>query len=573
MTHEPPSRSRRLLVATAPVALALLVLAPACGPGERDEPARSDEHAAAPILTPPIAPRQGDRFVDVTSGAGIDFVHRLLDAHMSNIVESLGSGAAWLDHDGDGRLDLYLVQSGWAPQVVECEPPRVAPTGRLYRNEGDGRFRDVTSAAGLGDAGFGLAAVAADYDGDGWTDLYVCNQGPNRLYRNRGDGRFEERAARAGVADGRMSVGATWLDFDGDGVLDLYVTNYLEYDPQYHFFYPPDVFPPPLSYTPQPDALFRGRGDGTFEDVSASSGVGAQAARGMSVVAADFDADGRTDVFVSNDAGANFLWRNQGDGTFREDALRCGLAFGMKGDATAAMTADWGDVDGDGLGDLVVTDMSYGSLYLGVRPGLYADKVFAAGIAAISGQYVSWGGGYLDFDDDGDLDLLIVNGDLHHMVGWEDLLLANDGAGHFSDGAEEGGAYFSAKLLGRAGLVADYDDDGDQDLLVTNVHDRPVLLRNEARNQGAWISVRLEDDTRNRAAYGALVEVVHSGRVQRAEVRCPTVYLSSGDPRLHFGLGRCETIERIEVVWPDGERQVLEGVAPRQHLVIRRSRP
>jgi hypothetical protein len=511
--------------------------------------------------------------VDVTAAAGLDFVHRLQDGHMSNIVESLGSGAAWLDHDGDGRLDLYLVQSGWAPGVVEGERPRSGPSGRLYRNLGDGRFEDVTAAAGLEQAAFGIAAVAADVDGDGWTDLYVCDQGPNRLYRNLGDGRFEEVARRAGVDDPRMSVGATFLDYDLDGVLDLYVTNYLEFDPKYAFFYPPDVFPPPLAYTAQPDALYRGLGDGRFEDVSAASGVGAQAGRGMSVLAADFDADGRTDVFVSNDAGPNFLWRNQGDGTFREDALRCGLAYGMKGDATAAMTADWGDVDLDGQPDLVVTDMSYGSLYMGVRPGVFADKVFASGIAALSGQYVSWGGGYLDFDDDGALDVFIVNGDIHHMVGWEDLLLAGDGTGHFSDAAPQGGAYFSAKLLGRAGTVVDFDDDGDQDLLVTNIHDRPVLLRNEGPAQGAWLTVRLVDDSRNVAAYGAQVALVHDGRTQRAELRCPTVYLSSGDPRLHFGLGACEAIERVEVVWPDGERQVLEDVAPRQHLVIKRSRP
>jgi len=554
-----------------PVGCSLLLgaAAAACGgAGEGREPA-----GETPVASPPVAPGKGDRFVDVTAQAGLDFVHRLQDGHMSNIVESLGGGAAWLDYDGDGRLDLYLVQSGWAPGVVEGEARRPGPTGRLYRSEGEGRFRDVTRQAGLEASAFGIAAVAADYDGDGWTDLYLCDLGPNRLYRNRGDGRFEEIAARAGVDDPRLSVGATFLDYDGDGVLDLYVTNYLEFDPKYAFFYSPDVFPPPLAYAAQPDALYRGLGDGRFEDVSEVAGIAAKKERGMSVVAADFDADGRTDVFVSNDAGPNFLWHNQGDGTLREDALRCGLAYGMKGDATAAMTADLGDVDLDGLADLVVTDMSYGSLYVAVRPGVFTDKVFSSGVAAISGQYVSWGGGYIDYDDDGDLDLFIVNGDLHHMVGWEDLLLANDGTGHFSDAAQEGGAYFSAKLLGRGGVAVDYDDDGDQDLLVTNLHDRPVLLRNEGGARGAWISVRLVDDTRNVAAYGAQVALVHAGRTQRAEMRCPTVYLSSGDPRLHFGLGTCERIERIEVVWPDGELQVLEDVQPRQHLVIRRSRP
>jgi len=543
----------------------------ACGPSAGPGDAGSEGSGAAPSATPALEAREGDALVDVTLAAGIDFVHVLVDGRMSNVVESLGSGAAVIDCDGDGWLDLYFVQSGWAAGVVEGEHPASVPGDRLYRNRGDGTFEDVTRRAGLGSRGFGLAAVAADYDGDGDQDLYVLELGPNKLYRNRGDGTFEEVGARAGVADPRLSVGAAFLDYDGDSDLDLYVTNYLELDPDYDYHYGPDVFPPPLAFEAQPDALFQNRGDGTFEDVSAASGISSVAGRGMSVVAADFDGDRRTDVFVSNDGTANFLWRNKGDGTFEEAAFAFGLAFGENGEATAAMTADWGDCDGDGAFDLVVTDTAFGSLYHGLRPGLFGDRIVRSGIAALSGQYVSWGGGFLDFDNDSDLDLLIVNGDLHHHVGWEDLLLANDGAGRFSDAAAAS-AYFGQKLMGRGGLAADYDNDGDVDVLILNLMDRPVLLRNEARDGNAWLRVELAGASANRAGLGAIVTVRLTDRALRKEMRCPSWYLGSGDPRLHFGLGRAERIERVEVLWPSGELQVLEDVAPSRELLVREPR-
>jgi hypothetical protein len=549
--------------------LVFLAVIPACS--DRSDPAAPVAGEAR--VTPPIEARAGDRFVDVTLAAGVGFAHRLVDGKMSNVVESLGSGVAVLDFDGDGKLDFYLAQSGWAAGVTEGTEPRTRETGKLYRNQGDGTFRDVTAGSGLELPGFSIAAVAADYDADGKTDLYVCNYGANWLFHNLGNGRFEEVGRRAGVADPRLSVGATFFDFDGDSVLDLYVANYVEFDPKYAFFFQPDVFPPPLAYPAQPDALYRGRGDGTFEDVSAKSGIAATASRGMSVVAADFDADGRTDVFVSNDGTPNFLWKNRGDGTFENVAAIAGVAFAMNGDAASAMTADWGDCNGDGLPDLIVTDISYGSLYEGVRPGQFADRVFASGIAAIAGQYASWGGGFLDFDDDGDLDLLVVNGDLHHMVGWEDLLLENDGTGHFSNAADDGGAYFAAKLLGRAGVVADFDDDGDQDALITNVADRPVLLRNESKAGNSWLTLALDDTSKNRLAYGAKAVVRHGGRAQVAELRCPSTYISSGDPRLHFGLGDSARVDELEITWPDGERQVLRDVEARRSLVVRRSKP
>jgi len=548
------------------VGIALLVfLAPSCGPSAPDA-GRSLPPPAR--VSPVLPPRSGDRFVDVTHQAGLDFVHILLDGKMDNVVESTGSGAAFLDYDRDGFLDIYFVQTGWVAGVVESKTSPRRLRNRLYRNRGDGTFEDVTLRAGVGDTGFGIAAVAADYDGDGFQDLYVCNMGANRLYRNQGNGTFEDVTARAGVGDPRFSVGAVFFDYDGDSRLDLYVANYLEFDPNYTYHYGPDVFPPPLAYAAQPDALYRNRGDGTFEDVTRRTGIASVAGRAMTVVAADFDSDGRTDVFVSNDMGANFLWRNTGGGRFEEAALKFGVAFGENGEATSAMTADWGDYDRDGRFDLLVTDTAYGSLYRGVRPGVFSDEGVRSGVAALSGQYVSWGGGFLDFDNDGDLDLLIVNGDLHHVVGWEDLLLRNDGAGRYSN-AGEASVYFSQKLMGRGGAVADYDNDGDVDILITNLMDRPVLLRNDSPRENAWITIALAGPGGNRAGLGARVALHLGERTLQREMRCPTSYLCGGDPRLHFGLGRCERVDRVVVVWPSGRRQVLNQVAVNRQLTIR----
>ena len=554
-------RFRRIVPVAIIVAAASILLSRGFG-GTGNDTDTGPESAARIHVSEIRSPRPGDRFVDVTAEAGLDFVHVLLDGEMTNIVESLGSGAAFLDYDLDGDLDLYLVQTSHLEGVVEGSPPATEPTNRLYRNRGDGTFEDVTAAAGVGDTGFGVAALAADYDGDGRPDLYVCNSGPNRLYRNRGDGTFEDVTGRAGVGDPALSVGASFLDYDADGRLDLYVANYLEFDPDYEYHYAPDVFPPPLAYEPQPDSLFRNLGDGRFEDVSEKSGVRAVSGRGMAVVASDFDDDGRTDIFVSNDGTANFLWHNLGDGTFEERAVPTGVAFSQTGEATAAMTADRGDFDGDGRLDLLVTDTAYGSLYRQDEGLLFQDEVMPTGLGALSAQYVSWGGGFLDYDNDRDLDVLIVNGDLHHPVGWEDLLLENEG-GRFTDAAADG-VYFSQKLLGRGGFLADYDNDGDIDILITNLMDRPVLLRNDSPAENRWLTLVPAG-----GAYGARITLHAGGRTQHAEVRCPTSYLGTGDPRLHFGLGGADEVDRIEIAWPSGRRETIHPEGLNRFVEIR----
>ena len=543
--------------------LALLALALACGP----DPAGEGQLARRSTRSPVLPARPGDVLVDVTDGSGLDFVHVLVDGELSNVAESLGAGVAVLDADDDGRLDIYLVQGAHREGVVDGPPPAQAPRNRLYRNLGELRFVDVSDGSGADDPGFGVAAVAGDADGDGRADLYLCNLGANRLLRARGQGRFEDATAASGTGDEGFSTGAGFFDADGDGDLDLYVANYLGFDPDYAYFYAPDAFPPPLAYPAQADRLFVNRGDGRFDDRSEQSGITSVAARGMAVLASDLDGDGLTDVFVTNDASANFLWRNLGDGRFEDVAQRSGVAWGVNGEATAAMTVDRGDCDGDGLLDLVVTDISYGSLYRGLGGGLFADDVRPSGLAALGGRYVSWGGGFLDVDADADLDLLVVNGDLHHLVGWEDLLLLNDGSGHFQDGASLS-AYLDQKLMGRGGAIADLDDDGDLDVLVSNLADRLVLLRNDSDGRNAWITLDLQPGPEGRTPYGAIVRVEAGGRTQVRELRCPTTYLCCGDPRLFFGLGPVERVERIDVRWPWGASQELVDVPVRQRLAV-----
>jgi hypothetical protein len=525
-------------------------------------------------VSPVLPAKADDHFIDVTTKAGLSFTQVLADGEMSNVVEATGSGGAFIDYDGDGWLDIFLVQSGWAEGFVQGEPSKDPAVSRLFRNRGDGTFDDVTQKVGLGQPGFGTAAVACDFDADGDTDLYVCNAGPNRLYRNDG-GRFTDVATEAGVADPSCSVGATFFDYDKDGDLDLYVVNYVVFDPKYRYFYGPDGFPPPLSYEAGRHTLYRNEGNGRFADVSQPSGIAAGQGRGMSVCAADFDEDGWTDLFVANDMTANFLWRNMGDGTFKDVAIERGVAYGSSGDATGAMTGDVGDFDRDGKLDLFVSAAAYGSLYHNLGEGMYSDITVESRIAQLTGQYVSWGGGFLDYDLDGDRDILVVNGDLHHIIGWEDLLLENRGDGTFAD-AVDAASYFRQKLMGRGGIVADYDNDGDPDALITNIMDRPVLLQNQCQNKNnnAWLTIALQGAGGNRPAYGSRVRIVlDDGRGMLAEMRCPTTYLGTGDPRLLFGLGQAQRVSRVEVQWPNGQKQVLENVPVRQHLKITQAKP
>ncbi|MDX1632817.1 MAG: VCBS repeat-containing protein, partial [Thermoanaerobaculia bacterium] len=472
-------------------------------------------------------------FTDVTTASGIDFVHTFGDEEMSNLVESSGYGVCLFDADGDGRLDVYFANGSRHPEVSEhpegTEAPGELPTNRLYRNVtepgGALRFEDVTVGSGTGDTGFSMGCVAGDLDGDGDRDLVVTNYGPNRAYRNDGPGpdgvpRFTDVTEESGLGDPAWGMGAALLDFDGDGRLDLYVGNYVRFDPDYRAFYVTDRFPGPLAYPGSPDRLYRNLGGWRFQEISREAGVANPEGRAMGVGVSDLGGDGRPDVFVSNDAMANSLFRNRGDGSFEDVALFSGLAYSENGEATAAMGVDFGDLDGDGALEIFVPDMSFSTLYAPEEGDTFHDRSRQWGLAPVAAQYVGWSGHLIDYDLDGWLDLFMTTGDLHDIEPTEDILLHNEGSGgspgssdapRLRDAAEEGGAHFHEGTMGRGAAVGDLDDDGDPDIVLNVLAGPAVVLRNDQITGNHWLGVRLSGPEGNPDGIGARIEVVTSG--------------------------------------------------------------
>ena len=583
-----------ILAAALAAAAALLLL------GTSPAGAADRSAAGAAAEAPPAG-----IFTDVTASSGIDFVHTFGDEEMSNLVESSGYGVCLFDANGDGRLDVYLVNGSVVAGVSDLpegeEPPPAAelPTNRLYLNRtepgGALRFEDVTAAAGVGDTGFGMGCVAGDLDGDGDRDLFVTNYGPNRAYRNDGpdgDGvpHFTDVTEAAGLGDPAWGMGAALFDFDGDGRLDLYVGNYVRFDPDYRAYYTTDRFPGPLAYPGSPDRLYRNRTESPdawrFEDVSEAAGIANPEGRAMGVGVSDFDGDGRPDVFVSNDAMANALFRNRGDGTFEDVAPLSGVAYSENGDATAAMGVEVGDLDGDGAPEIFVPDMSFSTIYRPEAGGLYHDRSRQWGLALVAAQYVGWSGHLIDYDLDGRLDLFMTTGDLHDVEPTEDILLHNDGAGRLVDAAAEGGDHFHQPTMGRGAAVGDLDDDGDPDLVLNVLAGPAVVLRNDqerlhagAAGRNHWLGVRLAGRAGNPDGIGArvTVETVPPGQGggadqaslrQVRDVRAGSGYLSCSDPRALFGLGAATEAVRVTVRWPSGAVTTQEHVPADRYVTV-----
>jgi hypothetical protein len=518
------------------------------------------------LLLPAVA--QGPapiQFEDATPSSNVNFVHSFGAEKLVSLVESTGAGAAWFDYDNDGLPDLYLVSGRDLGKGMHPYPLRAktaaSPHNHLYRNMGHGKFVDVTDTAGVAGDVYGMAAVAADYDNDGHTDLLVTGYGRVALFHNKGDGTFVEVAVKAGVQVPGWSVGATWLDFDRDGCVDLFIGRYVKFDQEYRAYYAADNFPGPLDYEPETNVLLRNNCNGTFANVSQSSGIGRWKGRAMGVTAADFDLDGFPDIYVANDKTESFLFHNEHDGTFKQIAVASGVAYGQRGENTSAMGPVARDIDQDSNVDLWVSDSKYDRLLRNAGGLKFQDITHPAGIARLAGQYVSWGTGIHDFDNDGWDDIFAVHGGLIHMVPQEHSVLRNIGAAKFEDVSSSAGSFFSRKSVGRGAAFADYDNDGRIDAVIQNLGGPPYLLHNVSPVAGHWLLIKLVGRKSNRDGIGAQVEVIAGGKTQRHERTAGSGYLSQDDPRLHFGLGSAAVVDRVTVFWPSGTRQTIERVA------------
>jgi hypothetical protein len=509
-------------------------------------------------------------FTDVTKEAGINFKHSFGDFDLSNIVEGTGAGAMFFDYNGDGWLDIYFVNGCWLKTVNDNRGRTLRDklTNVLYRNNGNGTFSDVTKEAGVGDKGFGFGCSAADFDKDGDLDLYVLNYGPNVFYRNNGDGTFTDISESSGLANSNWTLSAPWFDYDGDGDLDVYVANYLEYDSgKFRSYYAAAGYPGPLSYRGQPDSLYRNNGDGTFTDVTRAAGIFQPNGRAMSATIVDLNNDGFLDLYIPNDAMENYYFRNKGDGTFENEGLMMGLAFGEGGQGVSSMGPAVGDIDRDGWLDIYIPDMGYGCLLMN-RKDYFEDRTEQANLAVVCGQYTGWGGVLFDYDCDGYLDVFIANGNAHHEYTEEDVLMRNDGTGNFVDVADKSGPYFRQKYVGRGATYGDFDNDGDLDLLVINLNDSPRLLRNDGGNKNNWLTVQARLAGGKSDAIGARVIVTAGSLTQVRDLIPVTGYLSQADPRCHFGLGKSRKADTVEIRWPDRQTTKLKDMNSNQIITI-----
>jgi hypothetical protein len=518
------------------------------------------------------------RFVDVAEEAGIDFRYTFGDATYENILESSGSGVTVFDYDGDGLLDLYLLNGTYLEGISDPEGRAFRDTpNRLYRNGGDGTFAEVGERAGLDDRHWSMAAGAFDYDGDGDVDVYLANYGPNVFYANNGDGTFRDIADELGLRgpatlNGRTkwSVGVAFWDYDVDGRADLVLGNFLAFDPEYVDPAAPDAMPHPASYRGQATLLYRQEPDGRFRDATLQAGLLRPDSKCMGLTIFDADGDGDLDLFQGYDHQLNFLFRNEGDGTFREVGATSGVAVNDRGLPTGSMHGTLGDVDGDGRIDLFVTDLRYGALYRNLGGGMFDDITERSGVAEAFRGKGAWGAALFDYDNDGDLDLFSANGAAEELILQLPLLLENDGSGRFRDVGPERGEYFRTRRSGRGAAVWDYDNDGDLDIAVSHLdlQATAALLRNDGGSRNHWLGLTLVGSGGPASAIGASVSVTTAARTQVKVNQWATSYLSYNDPRMHFGLGTDARVERLEVHWPDGQHEVFEDVSADRYVTL-----
>lgn len=514
-------------------------------------------------------------FVESAASSGIDFRHVTGKGETMDIVQTSSGGCGVLDYDRDGRLDLFFVQGRHLDQ----------PGGgnRLYRNLGDGKFADVTERAGVRGSGYGVGCATGDFDADGWPDLFVCNNGKSQLYRNRGNGSFEAVGDRVGAATDGFSVGAVFADFTGDGWPDLYTARYVRLRPDSPRICPQNGLPAscsPTVYDLEPGRLFRNEHGRRFVDITAAAGL-KHDGRGMAVSAADLNGDGRLDLLVTNDTTANSLFLSRGPGKFENQALLSGVAYGEMGVAEANMGCDFGDYNGDGALDLLIGVMQDRAtlLYRNEGAGTFTLAGDAAGLGAATSSVVTFGCGFLDADNDGDLDFFQANGHVQDRIQEIDArlrfaqprqLFENVGDGRFKDLTPTAGPALNAPAAGRGAAFGDLDNDGDIDVLVNNLDDSPSLLINQAERLGRrWLRVVLEGKAPNRTPEGAIVTLQVGDRMLVRTLHTAYSYASANEPRIHFGLGDAAQAGPLTVRWPNGQRQEVSISGVDHEITVR----
>jgi hypothetical protein len=546
--------------------------------------------AAGPMDRQTRGTTPGFSFVNTARDAGLTAI-TVYGGTDSNkyLLETTGCGVAVLDIDGDGWLDLFIVNGS----TLEGFPEGPAPIGHLYRNRHDGTFEDVTAKSGIAQTGWGQAACSGDYDNDGWDDLFVTSWGQNRLYRNRGDGTFEDVTVSAGLQTkkARWGSGCAFLDYDRDGRLDLFAANYIDFDlasapvPESGLCrykgLPVACGPPGL--TGGKNVLYRNMGNGKFEDVSERAGITkASGTYGLGVSTFDFNDDGWVDLYVANDSNPSALYLNNKDGTFKDVGIEAGCAYSQDGKPQAGMGIAIGDYDRNGTEDLFKTNFAgdTSTLYANGGKGFCEDRTFAAGIG-LNTRWLGWGVALVDLDNDGWLDVFIVNGHVYPEVervkteaGYKQrkVVYRNLGNGRFEDVSERLGPPITTPAAGRGAAFADFDNDGDIDVVVNNINASPDLFRLDSATDARWLTLKLTGTQSNRSAIGARVRLITSNGAQVQEVRGGGSYYSQNDLRVHFGLGRSAAIERVEVRWPNGLEEQFTGLEPNRIVSLKEGR-
>jgi len=518
-------------------------------------------------------------FKDITSSSGIDFQYTYGDHSYENIMESSGAGISIIDYNQDGNYDIYFLNGTYLEGISSIDGKKYSnSTNALYKNNGNGTFTDVTKQAGIDNKRWSMAAGIYDYDHDGDEDIYLANYGPNDFYRNNGDGTFTDVTDRLGLRGPnklngfiKWSVSVAFFDYDQDDRTDILVGNFLAFDPDHRSSPDPNIMPHPGEYQGQATLLYRQKSDGTFEDVTKQAHLFYPDSKCMGLTVFDVDNDRDLDIFQSNDHQLNFLFINE-DNAFKEVGVPNGVAVNNEGKATGSMHGTLGDINGDGLLDILVTDLRYGSLYQNIGQGVFKDVTISSGVASHFKGKGGWAALLADFDNDGDLDIFSANGTAEELILQPPLLLENNGNGHFKNSGKDWGTYFRQKHSARGAAALDFDNDGDLDLVVSHLEPgtKSSLLQNDLRSTNHWLGVSLQTAQAGTSIIGTKLTLTINDQELVRIFQPSTGYLSYSDPRIHFGLGATHNISKLKIEWPDGTVDIIKNFPSDQYISVRK---